>query len=120
MNSPEAEQINALDRQIKQLKRELADIGDIRPGTLSIQYQDAKKKRRPYHQLSYTHKRKSHTDYIREPFVPIVKDEVHEYARFRNIIEEWVDLAIQKSKLNLKIIRKATPKKPTRTKSKQK
>lgn len=120
MSTPENEQIKALDKQIKALKKELAVIGDMRPGTLSIQYQDAKHKRRPYHQLSYTHKRKSRTEYIREPFVPIIQNEVQQYARFRDIIDQWVELAIQKSKINLQRIRNATPKKPTRTKTKKK
>ena len=61
-----------IDR-IKAIKKELNKIGDMRPGTMSLQYQKPKEKKTPYHQVSYTHKMKSRTDYVRTSSVEDVE-----------------------------------------------
>jgi len=52
-------------KQIKGIKEELMGIGEMRPGSLSKQYRDAKEKKWGFYQPSYTHKMKSRTNYVR-------------------------------------------------------
>jgi hypothetical protein len=101
------------------IKEELQAIGDMRPGTLSQQYRDGKNKLGAYHQLSYTYKMKSRTDYIRQNYVEVVRSEVEQYKRFKELTEEWLELAMQVSKEKMKFMRETTPKKPTRIKEKK-
>lgn len=100
------------------IKEELQGIGDMRPGTLSQQYRDGKNKLGAYHQLSYTYKMKSGTDYIRQNYVEVVRSEVEQYKRFKELTEEWLDLAIELSRGKMKKMRETTPKRPTRVKKK--
>lgn len=69
--------IQSLERQIEKIKRELAQLGDLRPGSLSKQYNvcgnpnckckaTPPKKHGPYYQLSSTRKGKSRTKFVRK------------------------------------------------------
>ena len=93
--------IDAIDHRINEIKAALCALGPIRPGNLSQQYHNAKERRRPYWQISYTHKGKSRTDYIREPLVDDLRVQVEEYAKFRKLTQEWVDLAIERSRAEI-------------------
>jgi hypothetical protein len=92
--------------RINQIKAELLEILEMRPGTLTEQYYKRGSKKWPYWQLSYTHKKKSRTEYIRDDFVKQIKKEVQEYARFKQLTTDWVDLSIILSKLKLEAAKK--------------
>jgi len=90
-----------LERRIEKIKQELQTIQQMRPGSLTCQYHNPKDKTGAYYQLSYTHKMKSRTEYVRSEFVPRIRDEISEYKRFRVLVNQWVELAIKLSKMQM-------------------
>lgn len=96
---------HAFDR-IEEIKRELLLIGEMRPGSLSEQYNvcgqaacrckdpDRPRRHGPYWHLSYTHKGRSRTEFIRKEQAEEVRRQIDTYAHFRALVEEWVDLSI--------------------------
>ena len=96
-----------IERRIERIKQALAKIGPMRPGSLTRQYKDPKKKSGPYWQISYTRNMKSRSDYVRQECVAHIRKEVTAYKRFKKLMEEWIDLSIEASKLRLKVDRKA-------------
>lgn len=104
--------IRSLERQIEKIKRELVQVGELRPGTLSEQYNvcgtpgcrckaSPPDRHGPYYQLSYTRKGKSRTRFVRRENLPAVKKLMTNYARFRSLIDRWVDLEIDRSDLRI-------------------
>ena len=75
----------------------------MRPGNLSRQYQKPKEKKNPYYQVSYTHKMKSRTDYVKKKSIEDIKSEIENYKHAKAHFEEWIDLGIEMSKLKMKI-----------------
>ena len=47
---------------------------------------------------------KSKSEYIRPEFVKSVKGEIDNYKRFRSLIDEWVALGIEYSRLRMKLL----------------
>jgi hypothetical protein len=111
--------IQQIEPRIQHIKTQLAALGEMRPGSLSKQYnvcgkpscrcKDAENPQRhgPYYQLSWVHRGKSTTQFIRRPFVAQVKAELATYKRFRRLTEEWVELALQAAKLRLQAAKEA-------------
>ena len=97
------DRIKAIRKRINVIQSELKQTGDMRPGNLSRQYQKPKEKKNPYHQVSYTYKMKSRTDYIRKESIEDVKSEIKNYKHAKALFEEWVNLGIELSKLKMKI-----------------
>jgi len=95
-----------ISEQVKKIKEELNEIGAMRPGTLSRQYKLPQKKVGFYWQLSYTRKMKSHTEYIRSPFVQEIRQQIVAYRRFKKLMDRWVDLAIEESRLKMEEARR--------------
>lgn len=102
----------SLERQIEKIKRELVQVGALRPGTLSEQYNvcgtpgcrckaSPPEKHGPYYQLSYTRKGKSRTRFVRRENLPEVKKLMRNYARLRSLVDRWIDLAIDLSDLRI-------------------
>jgi hypothetical protein len=106
--------IEELEKRIEEIKTQLVAIGEMRPGSLSEQYnvcgnptcrcKDPKNPQRhgPYYQLSYVHRGKHTTQFIRRPFLRRVRTEIANYKRFRKMSDEWVHCALQLAKLKLK------------------
>jgi len=90
-----------VNEQVKKIKEELNGIGAMRPGTLTCQYKVPQKEVGLYWQLSYTRKMKSHTEYIRPPFVQEIRQQIAVYKRFKKLVDRWVDLAIEDSRLKM-------------------
>ncbi len=101
MSKKQINQINDLEKQIEALKRELMAIGPMRPGTLTKQYKDRTNQTRGYHQLSYTHKMKSRTEYVRAEHVGRLSAELEQYKQWRQLMERWVNLSIELSRENI-------------------
>jgi hypothetical protein len=59
-----------------------------------------------YWHLSYTHRGKGYTQYIRDAFVPQVKAEVSNFKRFRKLIDRLITLSIERSQLRMKTDKK--------------
>lgn len=97
------ENLSQIQTKIEAIKRELQTIGDMRPGSLTKQYKVPKDKIGPFYQISYTHKMRSKTNYVRPQFVKKLKAEIKAYKRFKYLVEKWVDLAITRSQLAMKL-----------------
>lgn len=110
--------IRQIEKQIEKIKEQLQDIGEMRPGSLTRQYRIPKEKIGPYYQLSYMHKMKSRTRYVRPRFVKQIKQQVVTYKRFRKLVERWIDLAIEHSTLTMDIA-KQKESKPLRSRHSQ-
>jgi hypothetical protein len=85
-----------------EIKKELQELGDLRPGSLTKQYAKPKEKKGPFFQISYTHKMKSKSDYVKKDYVNEMKKQLKEYKKLKSLIEEWIELGIMKSKLMMK------------------
>jgi Family of unknown function (DUF6788) len=103
--------LHQIEGRIEKIKKELQLIGEMRPGTLSKQYKDPKKKKGGYYQLSFTHKMKSRTEYIRPLFVEEVKQKVKSYKRFKKLVEGWIDLSIEYSRIKMNLAKRDKSKK---------
>ena len=96
------ERLIQIEKEILKIKRELPAIGEMRPGSLTLQWRVPKKRIGPWYQLSYTHRMKSRTDYVRPRFVFRIRKQVANYRRLRRLVERWVELAIEHSRLKIK------------------
>jgi hypothetical protein len=95
-----------IQHQIEAVKKQLAELGPMHPGSLSEQYnvcgnpgcrcKDPKDPRRhgPYYQLSYTWRGKSSTRFVRQEGVARMREKVSNYKRFRELVNECVDLSL--------------------------
>lgn len=111
--------VQQIQRRIQRIKTELAALGEMRPGSLSKQYnvcgkpgcrcKDPQTPQRhgPYYQLSWVHAGKSTTQFIRRPFLAQVQAELATYKTFRKLTEEWVALALQAAKIQLQAAKEA-------------
>ena len=102
-----------LNATIAQLKRELLQLGDLRPGTLSAQYNvcgkagcackaDPPRKHGPYHQVSFTWQGRSRTHFVRREQLKTVRQQLRNYARLRTLVEAWIAAGLELSVLRLK------------------
>jgi hypothetical protein len=97
--------------RIERIKKLLAALGDMRPGSISEQYNVCgnpscsckdptnPKKHGPYYQLSYTHSGKHTTEHVKRDMVNEVKKQIKNHRLFRELTEEWVDLSVSLAKL---------------------
>ena len=102
-----------IERQIEKLKRDLAGLGELRPGSLSKQYTvcgspgcrckaTPPQKHGPYYQLSFTRKGKSSTKFVRKEDLPAIRKQLKNYERMKLLVDQWIDLATELSNLQIK------------------
>lgn len=94
--------LQSREKRIRKLQEELAEIPEMRPGTLSVQYRKPEEQKYPFHQLSYTFKGKSRSEYIRAENLPAVRRELEAYKRFKALSEEILELSIEASRMRCK------------------
>jgi len=99
--------ISEIAQRIEAIKRCLTKLGPMHPGSLSEQYnvcgkprcrcKDPKKPRRhgPYYQLGFTWRGRSTSRFVRPERVAEIHRKVENYKRFRELVNEWVDLAVE-------------------------
>jgi Family of unknown function (DUF6788) len=99
-----------VERRIEAIRERLTCLGPLHPGSLSEQYnvcgkagcrcKDPKKpqKHGPYYQLSYTWRGKSTTRFVRLEQVASIERKVANYKRFRELVNEWVDLEVERER----------------------
>jgi hypothetical protein len=75
----------------------------MRPGSLTRQYKAPKSQSGAYYQLSYTRERKSRTEYIAHEFLREARDQIANYKRFKALTTQWTALAIEHSRLTMKL-----------------
>jgi hypothetical protein len=90
--------LKSIERRIQTLKRRLVDVRDMRPGTLSVQYRDPTERKKPFNQISYTHKGQSRSEYVRVQNLETVRGELSAYKTFKAIVDEIIDLSIKASR----------------------
>ncbi len=90
-------ELEKMEARLREVQSALATLGPMRPGTLSQQFRQPKTGEGAYWQLSYTHRNKSRTEYVRPAEVAAVRQEVAEYQRFKALTARWVDLALERS-----------------------
>jgi hypothetical protein len=100
--------LNDLEEAIRRIKRDLMSLGPMRPGSLSRQYRDPKTKKRPFHQISYTHKGRGRSEYVRSEHLGRLRRETANFKRFRKLAEQWVELSLKASHLRVKMERNQT------------
>ena len=114
-------QAEKLEAQIEKVKAALSKVGPMRPGSLSKQYSACRKKgckcvdpvkpqkHGPFYQISYVHRGKSSTQFVRSQFVPQVRKQLAAYKKFKALTEKWVALSLELAKLRMQAARAATP-----------
>ena len=100
-----------IERRIGAIKRRLAALGPMHPGSISEQYnvcgtpgcrcKDPVDPRRhgPYHQLSFTWRGKSSSRFIRPERLAEMRARVANYREMRELVGEWVDLSMEIERL---------------------
>ena len=102
-----------IERQIEKVKRDLTALGDLRPGSLSTQYNvcgspgcrckaTPPEKHGPYYQLSFTRKGRSSSKFIRKEDLPAIRKQLKNYERMKLLVDQWIDLATELSNLQIK------------------
>ncbi len=87
------------EQKIRSLVAGLAKLRAMRPGTLTVQYRNPGERKTPFHQISYTHKGRSRSEYVRPENLPAVRREIAAYKKFRRLVKEIIDLSLEASRL---------------------
>jgi len=95
--------IQQIERRIDRIKTALLDIGPMRPGSLTRQYKDPQHHAGAYWQISYTRRMKSRTEYVRGEWVKDIRRQIASHKRFKNLVEQWIDLSIEHSRLTMQV-----------------
>lgn len=107
--------LRKIENKINEIKHALTAIGEMRPGSLSLQYnvcgkpdckcKDKKnpKKHGPYNQLSYVIKGKSTSQYIRDEHLEGTTQQINNYRVFKGLVDEWTELALEHAKLKIEV-----------------
>jgi hypothetical protein len=91
--------LNTVEKAVRSLKQCLVDLGDMRPGTLSVQYRNPEEKKIPFNQISYTYRGRSHSEYVRPENLQAVRREIETYKRFKSILRQLIELSIRASRI---------------------
>src|SRR6266852_9130744 len=95
--------IRQIEQRIDRIKRALLEIGPMRPGSLTRQYKDPQHNTGAYWQISYTRRMKSRTEYVRKEHVKEVRRQTVTHKRFKRLVDQWIDLSIEHSRLTMQI-----------------
>jgi hypothetical protein len=101
-----------LEARIDQLKQAVVGLGDLRPGKLSQQYNvcgkaecrckaDPPQKHGPYYQLSFTRNGKSSSQFVRREDLAVVRQQLRNYQRLRELVDRWIAWGMELSRLKL-------------------
>lgn len=109
--------LKQIEKQIEKIKNELLALGELRPGSLSKQLnvcgkpgckcKDPKnpQKHGPYYQISYCRKGKSSSAFVRPESLAAVEMQLANYKRLMELVNFWIDLALEHSKIKLNLTR---------------
>ena len=100
--------IATLVAEIRSVQAELQKLGPMHPGSISKQYQvcgragcrcaDPKHPQRhgPYHKLAYVYRGKPVCRFVRAGTERTLSERLAVYKRFRQLIDRWIELSIQR------------------------
>lgn len=101
-----AKSLAQIEEKIAGIKQKLMELGEMRPGSLTHQYHKPKEKKGGFYQISYTHKMRSKTEYVRPEFVKDLRDQIASFKTFKRLVQQWTDLAIEHSRLKIAAAKK--------------
>lgn len=101
-----------IEERIQAIKLEILALGDLRPGTLSMQYNICGNpscrckatppiKHGPYSQVSFSWRGKSTTQFVRDTDVAEVRHQLDNYHQLRTLVDEWIGLALELSRIRI-------------------
>ena len=100
-----------LQKRIDRIKREMAELGPLRPGTHYKRHSVCGKpgcrctrkkkplKHGPYHYLSYTFQGRSYTEFVPAKQLPALRKEVKNYNRLMKLVKMLIENSIKLAKL---------------------
>lgn len=97
-----AQRLAKIEKDIETIKARIAELGILRPGSLTRQYKDPKERKGAYYQVSYTHRMRSRTAYVRADAVAEVRRQIRDHKKLKWLVERWVALGIEYSGLCMK------------------
>lgn len=117
--------VRTLESRIRKIKREIAALGPLRPGTLSQQFNVCGKpdcrckasppqKHGPYYQVSFTWQGRSSSHFVRREHLQTMEDQLRNYKKLRELVETWATLGMELSQLQLQQERPVKPAVPPR------
>jgi len=120
----------SLEKRIQKIKQQIGELGDLRPGALSQQYNVCGSagcqckasppiKHGPYYQISFKRHGKSSSQFVREEDLTEVQQQLENYRRLRELVDEWITVSAQLSALRLREKRRLghpAPARPTQAK----
>jgi len=103
----------SLEKRIQKIKQQIGELGDLRPGALSQQYNVCGSpgcqckasppiKHGPYYQISFKRHGKSSSQFVREEDLNEVQHQLENYRTLRELVDEWITLTAQLSTLRLR------------------
>jgi len=98
----DTQRLKRIEQEIEGIKARIGEIGVVRPGSLTRQYKDPKNQRGAYYQISYTHRMKSKTEYVRSESLAGIRQQIRDYKKLKRLIEKWVALGIEYSQLSMR------------------
>ena len=105
----------AIEQRIQQIRIDLATLGDMRPGSLSQQYNVCGKsgcrckarpkpqRHGPYYKVSYVFRGRFTSRFVAREQVKIVRAQLANYKRLRKLTEAWVEMALRLAKEKRKL-----------------
>lgn len=112
MVSTMSRHVRRLESRIQKIKQEISALGPLRPGTLSQQFNVCGKagcrckaappqKHGPYYQLSFTWQGRSSTHFVRRKDLKDTEQQLQNYRRLRELVDEWATLGMELSQLRI-------------------
>jgi hypothetical protein len=115
----------SLEKRIQKIKQQIGELGDLRPGALSQQYNVCGSagcqckasppiKHGPYYQISFKRHGKSSSQFVRQEDLTEVQQQLENYRRLRELVDEWITVSAQLSALRLREKRRLARPAPAR------
>lgn len=95
-------QLGRLEIKIEGIKQELSALGPMRPGSITKQYRLPKERKRPFYQISYTHRMRSRSEYVKSENLLALRKETANFKRFKTLVGLWISLALKISQLRFR------------------
>ena len=95
--------LNQIEQEIERIKAKLMKFKIFRPGSITEQYKNPKKKTGGYYQLNYMHRMESKSEYVRPELIKTLEKQTADYKKFKKLIERWIALGIEHSRTAIKL-----------------
>jgi hypothetical protein len=92
-------QLERTEEQITRVQQQLLALGPMRPGSISRQHRLPKERKRPFYQISYTHRMRGRSEYVRPENLQTLLRETATFRQFKRLIDQWTALALKASQL---------------------